>query len=77
MVQQVDWKAENDPNATWGKMVSCTNMIVKDILGESRSGITLYMDTSWWNKEVKTAIKLKQNSYKNFKNKNGVSFQRY
>lgn len=46
MVQQVDWKAENDPNATWSKMVSCTNMIVKDILGESTSGITLYGDTS-------------------------------
>ena len=48
------------------------------VLGESLSGAPLCKDTSWWNKEIKAAIKIKRNSYRDLKkNCDGVSFERY
>ena len=64
MVHEADWKAQNDPNTTWNKIASCIKRVAKEVLGESRGGAPPYKDTSWWNEEVKAAIKIKQNSYR-------------
>ena len=43
-------------------------------------GVVLHhvKDTSWWNEEVKAAIKIKRDSYRDLKkNCDGVSFKRY
>ena len=48
------------------------------LLGESRGGAPPCKDTSWWNEQVKTAIKIKRDSYRDLKkNCDGVSFERY
>ena len=61
------------PNTTWNKIASCIRRVAKDVLGESRGG-----DTSWWNEEVKVAIKIKRDSYKDLKkNCDELSFERY
>ena len=41
--------------------------VAKDVLDESRSGAPPCEDTSWWNEEVKAAIKVKRNSYRDLK----------
>ena len=52
--------------------------VAKDVLGESRGGAPPCKDTSWWNEEVKAAIKIKRDSYRYLKkNCDGVSFERY
>ena len=38
---------------------NCIKRVAKDVLGESRGDAPLCKDTSWWNEEVKTAIKIK------------------
>ena len=48
-----------DPNTTWNKIASCIKRVDKDELGESQGGTPLCKDTSWWNEEVKAAIKIK------------------
>jgi len=49
-----------------------------DVLGEPQGGAPPCKDTSWWNEEVKAAIKIKRNSYRDLKkNYDGVSFERY
>ena len=59
-------------------MASCIKIVGKDVLGESRGGAPPYKDTSWWSEEVKVAIKIKRNSYRDLKkNYDSVSFERY
>ena len=78
MVQEADWKTQDDPNPTWNKMVSRIKMVAKDVLVELRGGAPPCKDISWWNEEVKAAIKIKHDSYIDLKRKcNGVSFERY
>ena len=60
------------------KIASCIKKVAKDVLGESWGGAPPCKDTSWWNEEVKAAIKIKQNSYRDLKkNCDRVSFERY
>ena len=59
MVYEADCKAQDDPNTAWNKIASCIKRVVKGVLGESRGGAPPCKDTSWWNEEVKTAIKIK------------------
>jgi len=60
------------------KIASCIKRIAKNVLGESRGSAPPYKDTSWWNEEVKVAIKIKRDSYRDLKkNCDGVSFERY
>jgi len=47
-------------------MASCVKRVVKDV-GESRGGAPSCKDTSWWNKKVKAAIKIKRDSYRDLK----------
>ena len=49
------------------KFVSCIKIVAKDVLGESRVSAPPCKDTSWWNKEVKAAIKIKRDSYRDLK----------
>ena len=78
VVYEADWKAQDDPNTTWNKIASCIKRVVKDVLGESRGGASPYKDTSWWNEDVKSAIKIIWDSYRDLKkNCDGVSFERY
>jgi len=59
-------------------MASCIKRVAKDVLGESKGGSPLYNDTSWWNEELKSATKIKWDSYRDLKrNNNEVSFERY
>ena len=48
-------------------MVSCIKRVAKNVLGESRGGALPCKDTSWWNENVKAAIKIKQDSYRDLK----------
>ena len=48
------------------KIASYIKKVAKDELGESRGGAPPCKDTSWWN-EVKAAIKIKRNSYRDLK----------
>ena len=60
------------------QIASCIKRVAKDVLGESWGGAPLCKDTSWWNEEVKAAIKIKPDSYRDLmKNCDGVSFERY
>jgi len=78
IVHEADWIAQDDPNTTWNKIASCIKRVAKDVLGESRGGASPCKDTSWWNEEVKAAIKIKRDSYRDLKkNCDGVSFERY
>jgi len=71
-------KTQDDLNTTWNKITSCIKKVAKDVLAESRSGALPCKDTSWWNEEVKTAIKIKRDSYRYLKkNCDEVSFERY
>jgi len=59
-------------------MTTCIKRVSKDVLRESRGGVSSYKDTLWWNEEVKVAIKIKRDSYRDLKrNSDGVSFERY
>ena len=54
------------------------NRVTKDVLDESRGGAPPCKDTSWWNEEVKTTIKIRRDSYTDLKkNCDGVSFERH
>ena len=71
-------KNPDDPNTTWNKISSCIQSVAKDVLSKSRGGDPPCKDTSWWNEEVKAAIKIKRNSYRDLKKDcDGVSFERY
>ena len=49
-----------------------------DVLGEPQGGAPPCKDTSWWNEEVKVAIKIKRSSYRDLKkNCDEVSFENY
>ena len=59
-------------------MLTALKKVAKDVLGESRGSTPPCKDISWWNEEVKAAIKIKQNYYRNLKKKyDRVSFKRY
>ena len=78
VVHEADWIVQDDPNTTWNKIASCIKRVVKDVLSESRGGALPCKDTSWWNENVKAAIKIKRDSYRDLKkNCDGVSFERY
>ena len=71
-------QAQDNPNTTWNKITSCIKIVAKNVLGESRGGTPPCKDISWWNEEVKAAIKIKRNSYRDLKkNYDGVSFEKY
>jgi len=78
VVHEVDWKAQHDPNITWNKIASCIKRVAKNIFGESWDGAPPCKDTSCWNEEVKAAIKIKRNSFRDLKKScDGVSFESY
>ena len=78
VVHEAYWKAQDDPNTTWNKIVSCIKRVVRDVLGELRGGAPPCKNISWWNEEVKAAIKIKRDSYRDLKkNCDVVSFERY
>ncbi|CAH9123913.1 unnamed protein product [Cuscuta epithymum] len=48
----------------WLSMESTFNKVAKEILGESKGCLPPKKDTSWWNDEVKQAIRIKRECYK-------------
>ena len=78
VVHEADWKAQDDSSTTWNKINSCIKRVSIDVLGKSQGGTPLCKDTTWRNEEVKAAIKIKRNYYRDLKkNCDGVSFERY
>ena len=49
------------------KWLAVLKKVVKDVLGESRGAAPPCKDTSWWNEEVKAAIKIKRDFYRDLK----------
>lgn len=63
VVKEADWTMEDDANKTWIKMRDCISRVAKDILGESSGKIIVKKDTTWWNEDVKVAVKRKKECY--------------
>ena len=75
LVHEADRKAQDDLNTTWNKIVSYIKRVAKKLLGESWGGAPPCKETSWWNEEVKAAIKIKRDSCRDLKkNCDEVSF---
>ncbi|KAK9671053.1 hypothetical protein RND81_12G003600 [Saponaria officinalis] len=55
---------EKDIDATWDKVEHVVKDLAREVLGESNGNRPSGKDTSWWNDEVRQAIKTKRECYK-------------
>ena len=63
VVNEANWRMEDDTNETWIKMRDCILRAAKEVLGESNGKIIVKKDTTWWNEEVKVAVRKKKECY--------------
>ena len=69
---------EMDINSTWNAMELNIKEVAREVLGESKGNAQPNKDTSWWNIEVKQAVKTKRECYKVLgKNNNDVNYEKY
>jgi hypothetical protein len=78
VVKEVDWCLEEDSESMWNKIAGGMRKVAKEVLGESKGGAPLGKDTSWWNEDVKLAIKVKRECYRNLsKNRDNENLEKY
>ncbi|KAL6586605.1 hypothetical protein OROMI_001593 [Orobanche minor] len=67
-----------DIDSMWNLLEHNIKEVAKEVLGESKGNGPSSKDTSWWNEEVKQAIKTKRECYKVLgKCSSDESYERY
>ena len=64
MLGEGSWEEGEDADDMWLKMARCVRKVALEVLGVSRGGKQEGKDTWWWNDEVQSTIKEKNECFK-------------